>query len=342
MAIGMKLRQVAKPVLVLLFVALAGPGALAADSDQPAKELFGAAKLPSLQNAQPIGFYSKGCLAGGVALPADGPTWQAMRLSRNRRWGHPDLIALVERLSREAAKFDGWPGLLVGDIAQPRGGPMLSGHASHQVGLDADIWLTPMPSRTLTATERETMSAVSMLKGDSLYVDPEIWTKSRARLLMRAANYPQVQRIFVHPGIKKQLCDNWTGDRSNMGKLRPYWGHYYHFHIRMHCPEDANNCRPQKAIARGTGCGKSLAWWFTDEPWKPADPDKPKPEPRQVKLSDLPKACTAVIDAPAPASQGAVTYYAPSSLAPLSAAFSMPGLVPDPASVPLPIPRPFD
>ena len=99
---------------------------------------------------QSYGFYSKGCFSGGVAIATDGPTWQAMRLSRNRRWGHPTMIALIEKLSRDATA-DGWPGLLIGDISQPRGGPMLTGHASHQIGLDADIWFTPMPDRTAVA-----------------------------------------------------------------------------------------------------------------------------------------------------------------------------------------------
>ena len=84
----------------------------------------------------------------------------------------------------------GWNGLLVGDISQPRGGPMLTGHASHQIGLDADIWLTPMPDRTLTEQEREDLSATSMLKGDSLYVDPDIWTPGQAAILKTAASYP--------------------------------------------------------------------------------------------------------------------------------------------------------
>ena len=78
------------------------------------------------------------------------PTWQVMRLSRNRNWGHPKLVAFLERLAEKAKKV-GWNGLLVGDMSQPRGGPMLTGHASHQVGLDADIWLTPMPDRDADA-----------------------------------------------------------------------------------------------------------------------------------------------------------------------------------------------
>ena len=57
----------------------------------------------------------------------------------------------MERLAAKVPKVSNWPGLLVGDMAQARGGPMLTGHASHQVGLDADIWLTPMPQDTALA-----------------------------------------------------------------------------------------------------------------------------------------------------------------------------------------------
>ena len=127
-------------------------------AEQLAKNLFGGKRLPAATPPKSFGFYSKGCFAGGVAIATDGPTWQAMRLSRNRRWGHPAMIKLIEKLSRDATA-DGWPGLLIGDISQPRGGPMLTGHASHQIGLDADIWFTPMPNRRLSATERENMSA---------------------------------------------------------------------------------------------------------------------------------------------------------------------------------------
>jgi penicillin-insensitive murein endopeptidase len=110
--------------------------------------------------ARVIGFYSKGCLAGAKALPINGKTWQVMRLSRNRNWCHPSLVQFLERLADKGPKV-GWRGLLVGDLSQARGGPMLTGHSSHQIGLDADIWLTPMPLRELTRREREEMSARS-------------------------------------------------------------------------------------------------------------------------------------------------------------------------------------
>ena len=341
-------RRAASVALLLGLAAIST--SLPAAAEQPAKQIFGAAKLPAALPASPVGFYSKGCLAGGIAIPADGPTWQAMRLSRNRRWGHPDLIALVEKLSREAAAQDGWPGLLVGDIAQPRGGPMLSGHASHQVGLDADVWLTPMPNRTLSAAERENISATSMLKKNTLFVDDRVWTQAHARVLMRAASYPQVERIFIHPGIKKKLCDTWKGDRSAMGKLRPYYGHHYHFHIRIKCPPGASGCRSQNPPPSGTGCDKSLAWWFTDEPWAPAKPKKdtkPKPKKREIRLRDLPPACAIIAAAPGPASEADVTLGADpvariaranANAARVSASGSP--SIPLPGRIPLPVPRP--
>ena len=219
-----------------------------AKADEPAKQAFGGVKLPSSGSAQSIGFYSKGCLAGAKQLPIDGPNWQVMRLSRNRNWGHPATIRFIEQLSRDAAK-DGWSGLLIGDISQPRGGPMLNGHASHQIGLDADIWLTPMPNHRMTREERETMQGVSMLKPDSLYVDPKKWTPERTALIRDAAINPQVERIFVHPGIKKQLCDTVKGDRSWLAKVRPYWGHFWHFHVRLKCQPGSENCNSRLELA---------------------------------------------------------------------------------------------
>lgn len=290
------------------FAALAAVSLVPAESsaEELAKNLFGSQKLPAATAARSYGFYSKGCFSGGVAIATDGPTWQAMRLSRNRRWGHPVMVNLIEKLSREATA-DGWPGLLVGDISQPRGGPMLTGHASHQIGLDADIWLTPMPDRRLSVNERENMSAISMIRKGGLTVDERFWTPAHARLLRRAASYPEVERILVHPGIKKKLCDTVKGDRSWLRKVRPFWGHDYHFHVRIGCQQGSSGCKEQAAVPPGDGCDKSLAWWFTEEPWRPnKNPDAPKARDIMT-MASLPRECRAVLEAPAPVSEAAVT-----------------------------------
>ena len=295
MALETSIRRVVH-LLAAMAIALAGAGEMSQAADrEPAKKLFGTAELPAEMEPQAYGFYSKGCLAGGVALPVDGPHWQAMRLSRNRNWGHPQLVETIQQLSEDAARYDGWPGLLVGDMSQPRGGPMLTGHASHQVGLDADIWLTPMPNRRLTGQDRETISAISMLRPNSVEIDPKVWTDAHARLIMRAAGYPQVQRILVHPAIKKKLCQTWMGNRKLLNKVRPYYGHYYHMHVRIRCPGDSRACRAQNAVPADDGCGEPLAWWLSDEPWKgPSTPPKPKPP---VPMSSMPQECRAVATA---------------------------------------------
>lgn len=276
---------------------------------KPAKALFGAVTSPAPLAARAIGGYAKGCLSGGQALPVDGPTWQAMRLSRNRNWGHPKLIKLIERLAADGKEKDGWPGLLVGDLAQPRGGPMLTGHASHQIGLDADLWLTPMPDRRLSNKERETIEATSMLSEDGTTVNRDVWTEQHFSIIKRAASYPEVERIFIHPAIKQVLCYAAAkDDRGWLSKVRPYWGHHYHFHVRMHCPPGSSNCESQKSVPGEDGCGKELDDWLKlianikPDPAPlpiPSPPPvvtaKPKTKP-PMTLDQLPRECSVVLE----------------------------------------------
>lgn len=268
---------------------------------KPAKQVFGAIKAPISMEARAIGSYARGCLVGAQALPVNGASWQVMRTSRNRNWAHPAMISLIERLAADARKYDGWNGLLVGDVAQPRGGPMRDGHASHQMGLDADIWFTPMPKYALTAEQREEMIPREMVK-DRHTLDSSAWTEAQARLIKRAASYPQVARIFVNPPIKAELCKWATGDRSWLAKVRPYYGHTFHFHVRIVCPKDSPDCKnqPLPAPKDGTGCGQELAYWMSDKPWywmehpNLQNPHPPPPPP----LSSLPPECRRVAVAP--------------------------------------------
>ena len=243
--------------------------------DVPANQLFGAVRAPAPLKARAIGSYARGCLAGAVPLPVNGAAWQVMRLSRNRNWGHPELVAFLERLAKAAPSL-GWNGLLVGDMAQPRGGPMLTGHASHQIGLDADIWLRPMPNYQMSREEREKTAARSVLGGryasaeipEGGRIDKAVWSDAHARLIRQAAIDGDVARIFVHPAIKKALCDWASGDRTWLRKVRPWYGHHYHFHVRLRCPPDSAGCKDQAAPPPGDGCDKSLDWWLSDAPYE--------------------------------------------------------------------------
>ena len=261
------------------------------DPATPAKELFGRKTNAAPLSARAIGSYARGCVAGAQALPVDGSTWQVMRLSRNRNWGHPNLIAFMERLSKRVPEINGWPGLLVGDISQPRGGPMLTGHASHQLGLDADVWLTPMPDRRLSRLEREEMSATNVVRSDWADIDPQAWTPAHTALIRATAKEREVARIFVNAAIKRALCREAGPDRGWLTKVRPAPGHNYHYHIRLACPAGEEACSDQDPPPSGDGCGAELDAWF-----KPAPPNTTPPRPRPpLTMAQLPDECRRVL-----------------------------------------------
>jgi penicillin-insensitive murein DD-endopeptidase len=265
-----------------------------------ASELFSQKQLPSPGPARAIGYYSKGCLAGAIELPQKGPYWQVMRPSRNRNWGHPELVAFIAGLARSVVVRTGWPGILVGDMAQPRGGPLPSGHASHQIGLDVDIWFQPMPKGSMTTAEADTIAMTSVVaaKGDQL--EAQTWQPADKTLIRLAAEQPQVERIFVNPAIKKVLCETRTSeDEAWISKVRPWYGHRSHMHVRLRCPSGSAECTEQTPVPAGDGCDKTLEEWFSP-------PDvlstlqrliTPRREKPQMLIRDLPSGCAGVLDA---------------------------------------------
>ncbi|MGB8812221.1 MAG: penicillin-insensitive murein endopeptidase [Paracoccaceae bacterium] len=290
-----------RSVFLILGLALATP----ASAQKLANQLFGAKESASAQDPMPIGSYAKGCGAGMMQLPETGPTWQAMRLSRNRNWGQPAMIEFLEQLSVAATQV-GWAGLYIGDIGQPRGGPMTSGHASHQIGLDADIWMLPPRRLDLSRSERESLSSIPVRSDDQRSVTAN-WTRSHHALLRAAASDPRVDRIFVAAAVKIEMCKTATrADKKWLQKIRPIAGHDTHFHVRLKCPKGARLCQTQSPTVSelskgGDGCDETLTWWVTDylDPPKPTKkPKKPAPKvrgPRDYTMADLPKQCANVL-----------------------------------------------
>ena len=289
---------------IILILALAMP----ASAESLANRLFGAKDSPSQQSAMPVGSYARGCAAGLVELPETGPSWQAMRLSRGRNFGQPVMIDYIVALSR-AAQQVGWGGLYVGDISQPRGGPMTSGHASHQIGLDADIWMLPPQSLSMSRDERENISSIPVRSADQRSVTGN-WTRSHHALLRVAASDARVDRIFVAAAVKLEMCKTATRkDKPWLQKIRPVAGHDTHFHVRLKCPKGARLCVTQSPTVAelskgGNGCDETLDYWVSDaylDPPKPVKPTKPvKPQkrektPREFTMADLPRQCAGVL-----------------------------------------------
>jgi penicillin-insensitive murein endopeptidase len=247
---------------------------------------WGAVAAPSAGQMQAVGGPANGCIAGAAVLPADGPGFSVIRLSRNRFYGHRDTIAFVARLGR-AAQTAGLAPFYVGDMAQPRGGPMASGHGSHQNGMDVDIWFNLDAKPALAPQARETVDLPSMVLPDRSAVDPQRFGARQVTLLRLAAGDARVDRIFVNPAIKRALCEQ--PDRAWLHKIRPWYGHDEHFHVRLSCPADSPACAGQAPVPPGDGCDASLDWWFQlRPPTVPAVPKPPKPK--------LPAMCAAVLE----------------------------------------------
>lgn len=264
----------------------------------PARLMFGHVDAASDGRARVYGGYARGCVSGAEQLPETGDTWQAMRLARNRNWSHPDTLDFVQDLSRFAATQPGWAGLYIGDMSQPRGGPMLTGHASHQSGLDADIWMLPPDRLNLTRDERENLSAISMRRNRGAYVN-DSWTPEHAAILREAASDPRVARIFLFPGAKVWMCDNETGNRDYLRQIRPWYGHHYHFHVRLNCPRNSSDCVEQSPPPAGDGCEEAREWQrnILNPPPPPPDDNRPPTVHGEITLSDLPAQCTRVLTA---------------------------------------------
>jgi penicillin-insensitive murein endopeptidase len=242
---------------------------------------------PAAGPARVIGSYTAGCIQGAIALPPEGEGFQTMRRGRRRYFGHPDLIQYVQELGRFVARH-GFGVLNLGDLGQARGGPTPYGHRSHQSGLDVDVWfwLTPQAVQ-LTSQERETLTASSVLTADRQALDATLWSPHHAALLREAASVDVVDRIFVHPLIKQALCNTFPG-ASWLQKIRPWWGHDDHFHVRLRCPPGQAACHSQTPLPPGHGCDAALAWWLSPEA-------QPPPKPALPSAVQLPAACQEVL-----------------------------------------------
>jgi penicillin-insensitive murein endopeptidase len=280
------MRALLRPGIAVLAVVLAATAlpprpASASTDDNP----WARATRPSKGASRAVGTTSGGCLAGSVALPARGKGFRVMRPERRRHFGHPALARLIRELGKKLVRT-GLGSLPIGDLSQPRGGPAPDGHSSHQTGLDVDIWFA-------VARRRGPPQAVPMV--DAAKGAPtRAWSKRQARILELAARDPRVDRIFINPVLKADLCKRTRGDRAWLTRIRPWWGHDQHFHLRLACPADSPDCTPQKALPPGDGCAE-LAWWLSPVREKERADQRQAYRGRIGTKPPLPAPCAAIV-----------------------------------------------
>lgn len=220
---------------------------------------------PATGPAESIGGYSAGCVRGAKAMPSKGKGFQLMQPSRKRYFGHPVLIDYLQRVAKKIEAAKAGP-IMIADLGQPMGGPSNSGHASHQSGLDVDIWFwhpKAAEKRSLRLKERESLRARSIVDRKNKVVNHH-WNDNISTILRIAASEPEVSKIFVNPLIKQRLCESKDKDRVYLHKVRPWYGHADHMHVRLVCPADSPGCVDQEPLPEGDGC-EELSWWLDDE-----------------------------------------------------------------------------
>jgi penicillin-insensitive murein endopeptidase len=295
------------PSVVPSVVASVVPSVVPTDLRSLTAAVWSRQQTPARGPARAIGGTSSGCLQGGKALPEHGPGFEVFHRSRHRFFGHPTLITYIRRLGA-SARQKRLGAVAIGDLSQARGGPTPSGHRSHQSGLDVDVWYTAPPRGAsgavgLAPEDRERLVAPAVVDTRT-HEMTALWSRRAARLLALAAADPSVDRIFVNPAVKRALCAGPERHASWFARLRPWWGHQDHFHVRLRCPADSELCQPQAPPAPepDDGCGSSLAWWFSPAgataPTPRAPADQATPEGGGPKPPSLPEACLALVRKP--------------------------------------------
>ncbi len=271
MRVAMRLR-----IFIISCFILFSAQALAAEDK--AGNFWGSIKNPTQKSPEVYGTYSSGCMDGGVALVESGQDYEIENKDRNRFYGQPALVTFLKAYAYKVHKEYNQT-IYVGDMAQARGGPIVSGHGTHQIGLDVDLWY----GKTKDAKPLE------LLKSDGKSIDKNSWVDFDPRVLQAASSFPEVDRIFVNPYIKKELCSEYKG-QAWLSKIRPWWAHSDHYHVRLKCPKGSKHCISQAEIEKKDGCDETLEWWFSDDAKKTLEESKQK-KPKGV---ELPEQCKTV------------------------------------------------
>ncbi|WP_227318715.1 penicillin-insensitive murein endopeptidase [Cedecea davisae] len=269
-----------KKLLIGLLALAASAQALAATPWQKIDHPIGG-------SAQSIGAFSNGCIVGANALPLEDARYQVMRPDQRRYFGHPDLVMFIQRLSNQVNQL-GLGTVLIGDMGMAAGGRFSSGHASHQTGLDVDIFLQ-LPKTRWSSAQLLRPQALDLVAADGKRVVPALWKPEIDSLIKLAAKDNDVTRIFVNPAIKQKLCEDAGADRDWLRKVRPWFAHRAHMHVRLRCPANSLECEDQPLPPPGDGCGAELQSWFAPPAPGSTPPKKTTPPP-------LPASCQALLD----------------------------------------------
>lgn len=165
------------------------------------------------RQSRAIGLPHAGRLVGGVRLPVEGPDWvtwdpvlHRVPNRASRLYGTDDLVRLVITVVEEYRRaHPDAPRVVIGDLSHRRGGA-INEHASHENGLDVDIYYPRL--------------------------DHRLAAPKHVRLVDRQLAQDLADR-FVRAGATVVFVGYRTGLRGPAGVVVPYAGHDNHMHVRI-------------------------------------------------------------------------------------------------------------
>jgi hypothetical protein len=209
--------QQVRTAAVLLALALAPVAAAFVDAGPGSPEAVAPtppAERVVWRESVALGSPAAGRLVRGVRLPAGGRhffTWDPVLHRRpdrsRRRWGTDRLVRLVLRVVDEyAAAHPDAPRVGIGDLSRPHGGPFGPKHATHQNGLDADVYY------------------------------PRRDRRERPPRVVGQIDRPLAQDLvdrFVAAGAELVYVGPATGLTGPPGIVQVLWNHDNHLHVRI-------------------------------------------------------------------------------------------------------------
>ncbi|MDX1949745.1 MAG: penicillin-insensitive murein endopeptidase [Rickettsiales bacterium] len=244
--------------------------------------------------SESIGTHNNGCMLYSAELSKNSQDYKLPRVERGHNYGHPEMVELLEDYSYRVKQMTGKE-LLIADISKKNGGPVFMLHSSHQTGLDADIWFTLYDAKqNLSSEDIKTLQPLNMAdeKGKSV---SSFWGSNQEDILKLFAQNDKVDRIFVNYNIKNYYCSKFKNEDWQK-KIRPWWGHNEHFHIRLKCPKNSEECISKGQEIKNDGCGSELAWWFSDEAKQPKSKKEAEAKLTEEQILErLPNRCKEIL-----------------------------------------------
>jgi len=207
--------------------------------------------------SQAIGFYSKGELKFADKMASESTHHIKLFLPRNRGFGTLMLINIaMEASSILNANFPAGERVQFGDMSNKDGG-FLSGHNSHQNGLDVDVSYMRMDYREQDQFDIDGFDENFVIKN---ILSPNFDMERNLFIFKSLVSTNKVNRIFVDQVIKNAICEHVIkiGQRElyreTLRRLRHWPNHLNHFHLRLVCPSDSSKCEEQTPPPDGDGC----------------------------------------------------------------------------------------